>query len=510
MTSGSTPMPKMRELMHDGGMTASNWYIHTPICSPSRSELLTGRYYHNIKQVGNSVMHVNYDKVNNHTFARIMNEQANYTVSLFGKYLNQMPKVVPPGFDAWMANSGGDYLRPGFQTHGVAGLVDGMTDGHWSGTSLNYSTAVIGNVSIAWIRKVAGEGRPFLAYVAPKAAHEPFIPAPWYVNYWHPTWPEHEPRGDNWNCSAESRSDHHGNIATEPLITEQASKVITGIFKNRWRTLMSVDDVVAGIIAAVDDLGLAGSTYFFFSSDHGFQLGQFNIPMDKRHAYEWDTRIPLLIKGPGVQPGSTLSAPGTQVDIAPTLLGLAGIAAPADMDGRSIVPFLVSAGESNLLPSTQQHLASLGDLDAYRAGWRTEVFVEYYYNAVNRKCMSGNQSSKLTGGWPNRDSWCTDLPNNADCWMGTSDCYATEDTHNNFIALRQFDGNTSRLYVEYQQGNQGRTDINFSATDFVEYYDVAADPWHLRNLAHSTPEAELAPMRKRLHMWYACAGSTCP
>jgi N-acetylglucosamine-6-sulfatase len=48
--------------------------------------------------------------------------------------------------------------------------------------------------------------------------------------------------------------------------------VITDIFKNRWRTLMSVDDVIADVIAEVDALGLSDSTYFFYTSDHGFQL----------------------------------------------------------------------------------------------------------------------------------------------------------------------------------------------------------------------------------------------
>ena len=54
---------------------------------------------------------------------------------------------------------------------------------------------------------------------------------------WQPSWPEHEPRPENWNCSAESRKDHHGNIATEPLLTAAAADVITAVFKNRWRTL---------------------------------------------------------------------------------------------------------------------------------------------------------------------------------------------------------------------------------------------------------------------------------
>merc|ERR1719460_2012525 len=141
------------------------------------------------------------------------------------------------------------------------------------------------------------------------------------------------------------------------MITTDASRIITGVFKNRWRTLMAVDDVIAHVVRTVDELGLIDNTYFFYSSDHGFQLGQFNIPMDKRHVYEWDTKIHLLAKGPGIKPGSSFSAPGTQVDIAPTLLGLAGIKPPAYMDGHSIVPFLVASGDKydawELLDSTR-------------------------------------------------------------------------------------------------------------------------------------------------------------
>ena len=76
---------------------------------------------------------------------------------------------------------------------------------------------------------------------------------------------------------------------------------------------MAVDDLIAEVIRTVEDLGLIDSTYFMYSSDHGFQLGQFNIMMDKRLVYEWDTKIHLFVRGPGVKPGSTFASPGTQV-----------------------------------------------------------------------------------------------------------------------------------------------------------------------------------------------------
>ena len=104
-------MPKTQKLMVEGGATAENWFIHTPICCPSRSELVTGRYYHNLKTTGGGCMHINEDLVNNQTFALYLRNQG-YTVGMFGKYLNNNPKQAPPGIDAYMTNGGGNYYAP--------------------------------------------------------------------------------------------------------------------------------------------------------------------------------------------------------------------------------------------------------------------------------------------------------------------------------------------------------------------------------------------------------------
>lgn len=107
----------------------------------------------------------------------------------FGKYLNNMPSpttggpgavtvagtTVPAGFDAWLGNGGGDYISPSFNTQNISFGGFDIPDGMWHGTEDNYTTATVGNVSIAWIRHVVTEqpDRPFFAYIAPKAAHEP-------------------------------------------------------------------------------------------------------------------------------------------------------------------------------------------------------------------------------------------------------------------------------------------------------------------------------------------------
>ena len=130
---------------------------------------------------------------------------------------------------------------------------------------------MIGNVSTAWLREVAPLSKPFFAYIGVKAAHEPFTPAPWYTEHWDDAWPDHEPRPANYNCSLSARSRHHGCIRTAPLLTEAAASVITGSFKNRWRTLLSLDDLVAAAYEVCQGAGVVDRTYFISTSDHGFQ-----------------------------------------------------------------------------------------------------------------------------------------------------------------------------------------------------------------------------------------------
>ena len=109
---GATPMPKVNKLMVEEGTMATNFFIHTPIvraappaavspaaalpcagtsltrrspspqCCPSRSEVLSGKYFHNIKTVGGGCMHVDEDKVNNATFAKYLTESAGYKVGM--------------------------------------------------------------------------------------------------------------------------------------------------------------------------------------------------------------------------------------------------------------------------------------------------------------------------------------------------------------------------------------------------------------------------------------------
>ena len=90
---GATPLPKTKRLLVDEGATFTNAFIHVPICNPSRSTTLTGRYFHNLRTTNTSwaAMHVNMNAVHNRSFGLVF-QRAGYATALLGKYVNAMPE----------------------------------------------------------------------------------------------------------------------------------------------------------------------------------------------------------------------------------------------------------------------------------------------------------------------------------------------------------------------------------------------------------------------------------
>ena len=164
------------------------------------------------------------------------------------------------------------------------------------------------------------------------------------------------------------------------------------------------------------------------------------------------------------------------------------------------------------LPSTQRHLAAMGDAAAYKAAWRDAVFIEYYFVAANIKCVDGCRPQPAAAMYPNKDSECGDLTPgaNKECFTCSTDCYPTETDANNFIALRSMPGSEfgDTLYAEFQTAPKAQT--VFDKPDFYEYYDNAKDKWQMDNLYKSTDAATLKALAAKLHAFYDCSGDNCP
>lgn len=121
--------------------------------------------------------------------------------------------------------------------------------------------------------------------------------------------------------------------------------------------------------------------------------------------YEYNIRIHMLVRGPGIAPNSTFDFLATNVDVrpvpfrlgrgpppcshplllctqvAPTFLGLAGLPKPPGMDGKSVLPLLLNKEDPRVPPATRAHLHGTGCPRKYQDAWRDSVFVEYYYGA---------------------------------------------------------------------------------------------------------------------------------
>ena len=183
-------------------------------------------------------------------------------------------------------------------------------------------------------------------------------------------------------------------------------------------------------------------------SSHGYHLGQHRIPIEKMLPYDTDIRIPLFIKGPGIKPGTALQQIVANIDIAPTVLDLAGLPVPTLMDGQSMAPLLL--GKPVPTP-----------------GWRTRFASEFAEGGV-----------QTYGPFPIYDN-----PDNQ--WRMLR---VINDTHN--IAYIEWD----KEYV-------------FDKIDFAELYDIGADPWQRKNLINGTAAHTRAALHAELVDMFTCAGT---
>ena len=104
--------------------------------------------------------------------------------------------------------------------------------------------------------------------------------------------------------------------------------------------MMGVDDMVGNLVDTLRATGRLDDTYIFFSSDNGFHLGSHRMATGKTTPFEETIKVPMVVRGPGVEPDSAVGAMGSTVDFGPTFAALAGARTPAFVEGRSLVPLL--------------------------------------------------------------------------------------------------------------------------------------------------------------------------
>jgi arylsulfatase A-like enzyme len=115
---------------------------------------------------------------------------------------------------------------------------------------------------------------------------------------------------------------------------------IDGALRKRAQSVLAVDKMIGELQAAVDAIGETGNTYFVFSSDNGYHMGEHRLLPGKMTAYDTDIHVPLIVTGPGVPAGVTIDEIVENVDLCPTFNELGGAATATNVDGRSLASLL--------------------------------------------------------------------------------------------------------------------------------------------------------------------------
>lgn len=340
-----------------GGAHLTNAFVTTSLCSPSRASILTGQFSHH------------HEVVDNHSlepegliyFPEYLTE-VGYQTSFFGKWhMGDAADHPRPGFDRWVSYRGqGRY-------YGATLNVDGK---EVQRDEDEYTPTVVTDYAIDWLRE-REQAQPFFMYLSYKAVHAQFEPAPDVTNRYHGkpiyypasasyTQEDLDPRrvGENVNLEdipewvKEQRYSWHGVDYAYHGLQSMDTVIYT-----YCETLYSMDREIGRLMDWLEAEGLAESTLIIYMGDNGFQFGEKGL-IDKRDAYEPSMRVPMLAHCPElIEPGSTIEAVVQNIDIAPTVLEMAGVYTPDQMDGRSMAPLFAGDQED----------------------WRDRIFYEYFW-----------------------------------------------------------------------------------------------------------------------------------
>jgi arylsulfatase A-like enzyme len=398
--------PNMDRLAREG-MRFDRCYAVNSICTPSRATILTGKYSH----LNGTPVFNRFDG-GQQTVAKLL-QTGGYHTGMIGKWHLGSD---PTGFDYWNILPGqGRYNDPILYDQAGARIYPG------------YVTDVITDLSIEFIQN-RPKDKPFFLMCHHKAPHREWTPAPKHQAMFADRHiPEPATLRDNYAGRTDALREQEQSVfkdltrrdlklappaglmpaesnkwlavkPTEVEITVNgAKKTLAGEELNAWKyqrymqdylgCVQSVDDNIGRLLDWLEANGLAKNTVVIYTSDQGFFLGDHGL-YDKRFMYQESLKMPFMVRWPGrIQPGSTQGAIAINCDFAPTFLELAGLAIPADIQGRSLVPLF-----SGKRP---------GD-------WRTSMYYRYYHDPGHHNTRAhygvATETHKLIYFWK-KDQW---------------------------------------------------------------------------------------------------------
>ena len=253
-------------------------------------------------------------------------------------------------------------------------------------------------------------------------------------------------------------------------LSEDAGRYVDLKYRRRLQTLASVDDMVEAVVQKLQERGQLDNTFIIYTSDNGYHLGDYGTVYDKRQPWETDTHVPLIIRGPGIPKNVTSHAVASMVDVTATLLALAGVKQPTQIDGTSLLPFVTGAGS----PRAMALVEYVGESDGGGAA-----------GGVCARTHGQALYCDVAGAFP--------LP---PYWDGPNLCVCQDATNNTYSCLRAANGTANFRYCEFVDGD-----------GTVEYFDYASDPHELVNLASTLAPAVRASLHTQLRAAVGCVGA---
>lgn len=334
--------------MARGGAHVKNAFVTTSLCSPSRASILTGTYAHRHGVVDNFTA----IPPGLPNFGQYM-QKARYQTAYIGKWhIGDASDDPQPGFDRWVSFRGQGQYLPG--PKGTTLNVDGQHV-----PQRGYITDELTDYAMDWLQQTSRD-RPFMLYLSHKGVHAEFVPAERHAGRYATatvippaTMAPAAAEAGNWPTWVRNqRNSWHG------VDFPYHSTLDVAAYNRRYlETLLAVDDSIGRVLDWLQSQNLLASTMVVYMGDNGFAFGEHGL-IDKRTAFEWSMRVPMLVHCPElIAPGTVVEPIVANIDVAPTLLEAAALQRPAHMDGESFLPLL--RGQS--IP------------------WRESLLYEYYW-----------------------------------------------------------------------------------------------------------------------------------
>jgi len=336
-------MPNVQSLIGAQGTTFNEAYISFPLCCPSRATMLSGQYMHNHGVRGNFPPNGSWFRFRSHESNDLpvwLQQDGYYNVHI-GKYMNGYSLIdgtipVPEGWDEWYGKVSEDALYFDYNLVEKTGPNAAPRVTFYGDQPTDYQTDVFGDRAVDFIKDSALGHEPFWLNLWFNSPHGPFDPAPrdMFRLAGSPV-----PKLAGFNEKDIRDKPKWLQRQLKRRLTKKQIKVIDNERRRQQEQLISVDESVGELIDALKSKGILDDTYVIFASDNGFFRGEHRIASGKYLPYDPASRVPLLIRGPGIPHGGVSNELVWNGDIAQTIDQIASGSINESVDGRSLLPY---------------------------------------------------------------------------------------------------------------------------------------------------------------------------